>query len=333
MMIRRLFCLLCWFWISSVHSAQELEIQEFYAPQTALKVSNLGVSFQLPEDWGGKLDESFNIMTLASNSHAGMIILLSKTNATMSSLFNELTQQQKLSEHLVMEPITLPQRKKPFVIASYSAEQNGRTAAGEAGAVLNPETGLAVVILAMGPNDQRHYFKQLVAQFLSQVTFFTPEDKTSQENTPETELIEIGEINQVRGKKLVAEEQVGFMYRKREITLCEDHRFYYYHSMGARANNTKMGMKGVFEKQDTGYWTLNQDYQLLLRWSTGEISAMSIDGASSLIYLNGHPWKLYEQGSCEPKDLTVQDLPLPSAEHSSSDNPTENAAMFPGLLP
>lgn len=109
--------------LSSLASAEEIQVGKVYQGGQTLDISGLGVSFTLPNNWLGGLDSDGTIL-LGSNTEGGMLLVFgSKTTA--QEVIAEFNTAIPMDESMALVPKGTPTLKDERLTIEYTMNVNG----------------------------------------------------------------------------------------------------------------------------------------------------------------------------------------------------------------
>lgn len=160
--------------LSSPASAEEIQVGKVYQGGQILDISGLGVSFTIPNNWLGQLDNEGTIL-LGSNTEGGMLLVFgSKTTA--QEVMAEFNTAIPMDETMALVPKGSPSLKDERLTIDYTVNVNG-TPAPDAfgrldGYVKNSGVGFGVLTVGSTADQANLLGKQ--KNILESTKFFAP---------------------------------------------------------------------------------------------------------------------------------------------------------------
>ena len=112
--------------LSSPASAEEIKVGQVYQGKQTLDISGLGVSFTIPNNWLGGLDNDGTIL-LGSNTEGGMLLVFA-SKTTAQEVMTEFNTSIPMDESMALVPKGTPTLKDERLTIDYTMNVNGTPA-------------------------------------------------------------------------------------------------------------------------------------------------------------------------------------------------------------
>lgn len=152
--------------------------------------------------------------------------------------------------------------------------------------------GVAVAVVAVAPAEQFADFKKLALQVEKSVKFNVATKAASATSGANS-----GWQTTLAGRRVsrynTNSGATGGYSEKTQFDLCADGRFF----KNFRASSVSGAGDGVSSNRDGGSWSV-QGQQLILRWSSGEVSQHQLEDRGGQLFVDGVRWLLAGQAMC-----------------------------------
>jgi hypothetical protein len=145
-------------WVAPARAA-ELGPDQTYAAGTRVESSGAGVSFVIPEGWGGRggQDEQQQVLSLRSDTIEGVGFAIVQSDVTAAQIMSSLDEPLDLGSGVVLPQTEPPVTKGSLIAARYRSEAY----VGRALALLGPTRNAVIFVFAGPPKNERAYVQLL----------------------------------------------------------------------------------------------------------------------------------------------------------------------------
>ena len=160
--------------LSSPVTAEEIQVGQVYQGEQTLDISGLGVSFTIPNNWLGGLDNDGTIL-LGSNTEGGMLLVFgSKTTA--QEVMAEFNTAIPMDETMALVPKGTPTLKDEHLTIDYMMNVNGTPAPDAFGRLDGyiKNNGVGFVYLQSGQLQTKQTLSGKQKAIIESTKFFAP---------------------------------------------------------------------------------------------------------------------------------------------------------------
>lgn len=287
----------------AVADAVELQVGQQYAGGTAVKISELGISFSIPNDWYGGIPQGAEAMILGSDTQPGLVMIAGQQTTSVEEVVAAMSQSFPLDQTTFLSPVAAPQFSGDWIAVAYGGTDGVNPLVGFSMARID-SNGSGILFLASGPQDKGDYYANLVGQLAGSTqigavtTAAAPVDSAiSQNPASETATSPLAqEWHQfLAGMRLAYlsssdyGEGVGSSV-DRKMYLCSSGQFYYTDESLVTGGSAGFNPTQV---QENGEWQILADGDragLELRWQGGQVSAHLLQYNNGETYVDEERW-------------------------------------------
>lgn len=151
----------------------QLEMGKSYPAGTRVHAPWAGVSFVVSPEWTGALPKDEDGFFMASDKHAGLLMVIALARAPNPVTIGEVAaylQEPKESEDLVLTPKERAAVADGIARVAYAGRTQQGTLAGFGCGKIG-QTGVALAVLAAGPEQDAQYLRAVAEQVLASASF------------------------------------------------------------------------------------------------------------------------------------------------------------------
>jgi hypothetical protein len=283
-----------------------------YQSGTRVNFPALGISFDIPQQWIGGLPQGSSAFLMGSNSQPGLVVVLSHQAKSNDELVSYLNQPLPLDENMVLRVSGQPQVDGEWVNADVSTSDGSGTYQGYLKALVRRE-GTGIVIVAIGPQEQAGYYRQLAGEIATSVretatTSAAGQGAGDQQPSAANSALAQEWDQFLRGKRLTylhsySSGSAGGYSTHYELDLCSDGSFFYYDR-----SHVSVDTGGAFgysggTTTNTGQWRItSQGGQIVaeIRWQDGQTDYSLLEYVDNKTYVDGQRWFVTSDNSSCP---------------------------------
>ena len=160
--------------LSSPANAEEIKVGQVYQGGQNLDISGLGVSFTIPNNWLGGLDNDGTIL-LGSNTEGGMLLVFA-TKTTAQEVIAEFNTAIPMDETMALVPKGTPTLKDERLTIDYTVNVNGTPAPDAFGRLDGyvKKNGVGFGVLTVGATADKANLVGKQKSILESTKFFAP---------------------------------------------------------------------------------------------------------------------------------------------------------------
>ena len=280
-----------------------LEAGQIYTGGTVVRVSELGIAFQIPKDWSGGMPQGVDALILSSETHAGMLTALGQQSSNVDEIVNAMSQPVPLDNTTVLMPVSQPEVSGQWVNVRYSGSDGINPLVGYATAMVSDEgRGILYIVAGLATDDA--YFQELVARLVDS-TVSVPvvaQSSTGESGSSDSDNTPLAQewANHLSGQLLTYMSSYSSSgggtvssSAKREMYLCRDGRFFYQDESSVSVDVSGAGGFSGGQDSDPGQWriiTQGNQAGLEYEWDSGSTSQHLLEFREGATYIDDERW-------------------------------------------
>lgn len=226
-----------------------------YPPGTRVGLTALGLSFEIPPDWIGRMPAGSEFLFLASHTEPGLVLVTAR-KATLDEARAFFAQPLPLDAMTVAQPAGAPTVEGSLVRQRYAISTSAGTMTGQAVAKLGQRGGVA--FLAFGPDEAAA--RALADRMLKSVV---------EHAAPKPGEAPAGPLaSALRGRELVYLRNADGFSDEEHVYLCSNGAALLKTNTTSFTNGSVSNTSGVMQGEAQATWTVRGD-QVLVMWPDG----------------------------------------------------------------
>ena len=259
--------------MQTLNAATEIRPGQIYQPGSELRVSSVGISFQVPKGWRAFIPQGGAELVLQSIKSEAKMMVSAVANSDDQSIRKFMSETQQVDASTSLQPSSQVILNQNLFQQSYQivGDNPKNLVANAYGKLGRNQTALFLIMLE--PKDQ-NLLASLGAQFLQAVEFTRPKNKASSKS-------DVGNdkkwIRFLRGRTLLFTSEKDGVTKKKYIDLCRNGKAHLRDRDIFFSEDATHQFSAANENKRSGRWKVDNN-QLQLIWKDGPSTKYALSG-------------------------------------------------------